>query len=158
MVVITSEHSIVYSTPRCAKSGNESRGARCLTVQPHYRSLYLSRRFCWSKKIILIECAVASLFILSSRRFDGVLEHVLRIDRVLRQPMGHLLLVGEAGAGKTVLSRFVSWMNGLGIFQASYHMPTALLQMWLVAQWHYIVCVGLFSSRWCLVDVWHWPA
>ena len=51
------------------------------------------------------------------RRFDGVLEHVLRIDRVLRQPMGHLLLVGEAGAGKTVLSRFVSWMNGLGIFQ-----------------------------------------
>lgn len=50
-------------------------------------------------------------------RFDGVLEHVLRIDRVLRQPMGHLLLVGEAGAGKTVLSRFVSWMNGLGIFQ-----------------------------------------
>lgn len=51
--------------------------------------------------------------------FDGVLEHVLRIDRVLRQPMGHLLLVGEAGAGKTVLSRFVSWMNGLAIFQAS---------------------------------------
>ncbi|CAM9128550.1 unnamed protein product [Discosporangium mesarthrocarpum] len=49
--------------------------------------------------------------------FDGVLEHVLRIDRVLRQPMGHLLLVGEAGAGKTVLSRFVSWMNGLSIFQ-----------------------------------------
>lgn len=53
------------------------------------------------------------------RSFDGVLEHVLRIDRVLRQPMGHLLLVGEAGAGKTVLSRFVSWMNGLAIFQAS---------------------------------------
>lgn len=42
---------------------------------------------------------------------------MLRIDRVLRQPMGHLLLVGEAGAGKTVLSRFVSWMNGLSIFQ-----------------------------------------
>lgn len=31
--------------------------------------------------------------------FDGVLEHVLRIDRVLRQPMGHLLLVGDSGAG-----------------------------------------------------------
>lgn len=25
--------------------------------------------------------------------FDQVLEHVLRIDAVLRQPMGHLLLV-----------------------------------------------------------------
>lgn len=32
--------------------------------------------------------------------FDGVLEHILRIDRVLRQPMGHLLLVGDSGAGK----------------------------------------------------------
>lgn len=32
--------------------------------------------------------------------FDGVLDHVLRIDRVLRQPMGHLLLVGDSGAGE----------------------------------------------------------
>ena len=38
-----------------------------------------------------------------SSSFDDVLEHVLRIDRVLRQPLGHLLLVGESGAGKTVL-------------------------------------------------------
>lgn len=49
--------------------------------------------------------------------FDDVLEHVLRIDNVLRHPMGHVLLVGESGVGKTVLSRFVSWMNGLSIFQ-----------------------------------------
>ena len=49
--------------------------------------------------------------------FDDVLEHVLRIDNVLRHPMGHLLLVGESGAGKTVLSRFVSWMNGLTVYQ-----------------------------------------
>jgi dynein heavy chain 1 len=49
--------------------------------------------------------------------FDEVLEHVIRIDRVLKQPMGHLLLVGESGVGKTVLSKFVSWMNGLSIFQ-----------------------------------------
>ncbi|CAD7970789.1 unnamed protein product [Amoebophrya sp. A120] len=49
--------------------------------------------------------------------FDDVLDHVTRIDRVLRQPLGHLLLVGVAGAGKTVLSKFVSHMNGLTIFQ-----------------------------------------
>ena len=53
--------------------------------------------------------------------FDEVLEHVLRIDRVLRQPMGHLLLAGDSGAGKTVLSKFVSWMNGLNIFQIKAH-------------------------------------
>lgn len=66
-----------------------------------------------------VSLCAASIYDFVSRSFDGVLEHVLRIDRVLRQPMGHLLLVGEAGAGKTVLSRFVSWMNGLAIFQAS---------------------------------------
>lgn len=49
--------------------------------------------------------------------FDEVLDHVLRIDNVLRHPMGHLLLVGESGVGKTVLTRFVSWMNGLTVFQ-----------------------------------------
>jgi dynein heavy chain 1 len=53
--------------------------------------------------------------------FDEVLEHILRIDRVLRQPMGHLLLVGDSGAGKTVLSKFVSWMNGLNIYQIKAH-------------------------------------
>ena len=49
--------------------------------------------------------------------FDEVLDHVLRIDNVLRHPMGHLLLVGESGTGKTVLTKFVAWMNGLSIFQ-----------------------------------------
>ena len=53
--------------------------------------------------------------------FDEVLDHILRIDRVLRQPMGHCLLVGDSGAGKTVLSKFVSWMNGLNIFQIKAH-------------------------------------
>lgn len=30
---------------------------------------------------------------------------------------GHLLLIGVSGAGKTTLSRFVAWMNGLSVFQ-----------------------------------------
>ena len=42
---------------------------------------------------------------------------MLRIDSVLRTPMGHMLLVGDSGVGKTVLSRFVAWMNGLSIYQ-----------------------------------------
>lgn len=35
--------------------------------------------------------------------------------------MGHLLLCGDAGAGKTVLTKFVSWMNGLNVFQIKAH-------------------------------------
>ncbi len=32
--------------------------------------------------------------------FNGVLDHVLRIDRVFRQVQGHLLLIGVSGSGK----------------------------------------------------------
>lgn len=53
--------------------------------------------------------------------FDEVLDHVLRIDRIFRQPQGHLLLIGASGAGKTTLSRFVAWMNGLSVFQIKVH-------------------------------------
>ncbi|KAF4654456.1 hypothetical protein FOZ61_008250 [Perkinsus olseni] len=49
--------------------------------------------------------------------FDTMLDHMTRIDRVLRQPLGHMLLVGASGVGKTVLSKFVSWMNGLSVYQ-----------------------------------------
>jgi len=48
--------------------------------------------------------------------FNEVLEHILRIDRVFGQPQGHALLIGVSGGGKTVLSRFVAWLNGLSIF------------------------------------------
>ena len=53
--------------------------------------------------------------------FNDVLEHVLRIDRVFRQPQGHLILIGVSGSGKTTLSRFVAWMNGLSVFQIKVH-------------------------------------
>ncbi|GIQ79820.1 dynein heavy chain [Kipferlia bialata] len=44
--------------------------------------------------------------------FDDVIQHVSRIDRVLKQPVGHLLLAGGSGVGKTVLAKFVAWLNG----------------------------------------------
>ncbi|EDQ85850.1 uncharacterized protein MONBRDRAFT_11532 [Monosiga brevicollis MX1] len=53
--------------------------------------------------------------------FDEVLDHVLRIDRVFRQNQGHILMIGMSGAGKTTLSRFVAWMNGLTVFQVKVH-------------------------------------
>ena len=53
--------------------------------------------------------------------FDEVLDNLLRIDRVLRQVQGHLLLIGVSGSGKTTLSRFVAWMNGFTLFQVKVH-------------------------------------
>ena len=48
--------------------------------------------------------------------FNEVLDHVLRIDRIFRQPQGHLLLIGVSGAGKTTLSRFVFFFSFLVLF------------------------------------------
>ena len=31
------------------------------------------------------------------------------------------MLIGTSGAGKTTLSRFVAWMNGLSVFQVKVH-------------------------------------
>ena len=49
--------------------------------------------------------------------FDSVVDHILRIDRVLKQPLGHLLLVGASGVGKTTLAKFVAWINNQTVFQ-----------------------------------------
>ncbi|ABN68600.2 Dynein heavy chain, cytosolic (DYHC) [Scheffersomyces stipitis CBS 6054] len=49
--------------------------------------------------------------------YQDLLDHALRIDRVLRQPQGHMILVGPSTSGKTTLARFVSWMNGLSLVQ-----------------------------------------
>eukprot|EP01051_Picozoa_sp_SAG22_P003707 SAG22_NODE_184_length_15968_cov_39.081858_1_plen_195_part_00 len=53
--------------------------------------------------------------------FNSVLEHVLRIDRIIKQPSGHMMLAGASGAGKTILSRFVSWMNNVTVFTLKVH-------------------------------------
>ena len=53
--------------------------------------------------------------------FDQVLDHVLRIDRILRQPQGHLRHIGVSGACKTMSSRFVAWMNSLTVSQIKVH-------------------------------------
>lgn len=45
--------------------------------------------------------------------FDDLVDHALRIDRVLSQRQGHIILMGPSASGKTTLVRFVCWMNGM---------------------------------------------
>ncbi|KEG14468.1 putative dynein heavy chain, cytosolic [Trypanosoma grayi] len=53
--------------------------------------------------------------------YDAMVDHVTRIDRVLRQPMGHVLLAGSSGVGKTMVARLVAWMNGMTVFRLGVH-------------------------------------
>lgn len=55
----------------------------------------------------------------------SIIESLLKlyVHRIFRQPQGHLLLIGVSGAGKTTLSRFVAWMNGLSVYQIKVSLP-----------------------------------
>ncbi|TID30616.1 hypothetical protein CANINC_000771 [Pichia inconspicua] len=49
--------------------------------------------------------------------YDELLDHLLRIDRIFKNVQGHMILVGPNGSGKTTLAKFVSWMNGINVYQ-----------------------------------------
>ena len=91
--------------------------------RPVYYSTYLTDVYQEADRAALLEFIQGKLRVFQEEElnvelviFDDALEHILRIDRVLRQPLGHLLLIGASGAGKTVLTKFVSWVNGLSVF------------------------------------------
>ena len=49
--------------------------------------------------------------------YDGMIDHMLRIDRILRQSQGHGMLAGPNKIGKTTMIKFVAWMNGMHIMK-----------------------------------------
>jgi dynein heavy chain 1 len=126
------EDRLVYDDEKewCQKQVNEI-SARCFPTvkdtaldRPILFSSYLTKDYRSVEQQKLREFIVAKLKTFNEEEydiqlvvFDSVLEHIVRIDRVLKQPIGHLLLVGASGVGKTTLSRFVSWMNNLTVFQ-----------------------------------------
>jgi ABC-type proline/glycine betaine transport system ATPase subunit len=67
----------------------------------------------------------------------------LRIDRVFRQPQGHLLLIGLSGTGKATLCRFVSWLNQINFVQLKVSIACSVLAI--------RTCHALFSLSLSLI-------
>ena len=53
--------------------------------------------------------------------YDDAYDHLLRIDRILRQPQGHLLLIGVSGSGRKTLTKFVAFMCDLKLYEIKMH-------------------------------------
>ena len=43
--------------------------------------------------------------------FEDAVEHILRIARTLRQPRGHIMLIGVGGTGKQSLIKLCTYMR-----------------------------------------------
>lgn len=53
--------------------------------------------------------------------FDSMIDHLVRVDRVLRQPLGHMLMAGSSGVGKSVIARLAAWLRGYSTFWLQVH-------------------------------------
>eukprot|EP00796_Vickermania_ingenoplastis_P010182 gene10185-7133_t len=53
--------------------------------------------------------------------FDAMVDHIVRLDRVLRQPLGHMLMAGASGVGKSMIARLAAWMRGYSVFWLKVH-------------------------------------
>ncbi|CCH61061.1 hypothetical protein TBLA_0D05690 [Henningerozyma blattae CBS 6284] len=53
--------------------------------------------------------------------YKELVDHILRINRVLHQYQGHIMLVGPYRTGKKSVTRFVAWLNGFTIVEPAIH-------------------------------------
>ncbi|CAI4034808.1 hypothetical protein SMKI_11G2590 [Saccharomyces mikatae IFO 1815] len=81
---------------------------------------------------------------------ESMIDHMLRIDRALKQVQGHMMLIGASRTGKTILARFVAWLNGLKVVQPKIHCHSKLSDFDVILKEAISDC-SLKETRTCLI-------
>lgn len=82
--------------------------------------------------------------------YDQMLDHILRIDRILRQVQGHGMLLGPSRTGKTTMTKFVAWLNGLTVLQPNMHRNYTILEFDEFLRKLLIKC-AIDEEKYCLI-------
>ncbi|KNC28289.1 hypothetical protein FF38_09743, partial [Lucilia cuprina] len=83
-----------------------------ITQKPKFVSFDQLSRFLQARLAVFTEEAAfgEDKYLVAHNDF---LVHVTRVDRILRQPQGHVLLKGPPSVGKSTVVKFASWLSGL---------------------------------------------
>ncbi|CAI4046659.1 hypothetical protein SUVZ_11G2640 [Saccharomyces uvarum] len=81
---------------------------------------------------------------------ESMIDHILRIDRALKQVQGHMMLIGASRTGKTTLTRFVAWLNGLKVIQPKIHRHSTLNDFDITLKKALLDC-SIRETRTCLI-------
>lgn len=81
---------------------------------------------------------------------DEAVCSIVKLDRVFRQPNGHVLLAGAPGSGKKLLARFVAWLNQCDYVELNTHAGYSLENLRETLR-DLVVLTGAKHQRACLL-------
>lgn len=81
---------------------------------------------------------------------NEMLYAMLNVDRILKQVQGHGILVAPSGSGKTTITRFVAWLNGIDVRIPLVHRNYNLLEFDAFLR-HVLVESGVENKKVCMI-------
>lgn len=81
---------------------------------------------------------------------DQMIRTMLNVDKVMKQVQGHAMIVAPTGSGKSTITKFVAWMNGIEVNTLNIHRNFSLSEFDEFLRKLLIKC-GVENRKCCLI-------